>query len=66
MTIIKGSRHAPMDYNNLIVEKQERKYGDFTMTFNVPHKFEVRGGPGPAWFALLLLLFFSTIGRSSL
>lgn len=39
MTIIKGSRSPPYQ-NQQTVEKQERKYGEFTMTFNIPHSFE--------------------------
>lgn len=40
MTIIKGSRSMPFQ-NQQTIEKQERKYGEFTMTFGIPHNFEV-------------------------
>eukprot|EP01006_Ploeotia_vitrea_P043062 TRINITY_DN66689_c2_g1_i1.p1 TRINITY_DN66689_c2_g1~~TRINITY_DN66689_c2_g1_i1.p1 ORF type:complete len:585 (-),score=325.36 TRINITY_DN66689_c2_g1_i1:63-1817(-) len=39
MTIIKGKRSVPYKKTE-IVEKQERKYGDFTMTFTIPHTYE--------------------------
>ena len=40
-TIVKGTRHQP--YAELQVEKverQERTYGDFTLTFKVPQEYE--------------------------
>jgi len=40
MSIIKGSRSMPYS-SNQTVEKQERKYGEFTMTFAIPHNYEV-------------------------
>jgi len=39
ITIIKGSRSVPY-LDTQTVDKQERKYGDFTMTFNIPHDYE--------------------------
>jgi len=40
MTIIKGKRSIPYNNKTSIIESQERKSGDFTMTFNIPHNFE--------------------------
>ena len=40
MTIIKGSRHQPYGDQQPNFKKQERKYGDFTLTFGIPHNYE--------------------------
>lgn len=42
VTIIKGHRQMPYSNQHVTVEKQERKYGDFTMTYQVPQNFERR------------------------
>jgi HSP20 family molecular chaperone IbpA len=42
ITIIKGSRSVPYQESQAKIEKQERKYGDFTSTFTIPQKFERR------------------------
>jgi HSP20 family molecular chaperone IbpA len=39
MTIIKGSRSQPYPQDTTI-QKQERKFGEFTLTFNIPHNYE--------------------------
>ena len=35
-TIIKGGRSAPYAELQVVVEKAERKYGEFTQTFKIP------------------------------
>lgn len=41
VTIIKGSRSLPyLESENALIEKRERKYGDFTMTFKIPHAYQ--------------------------
>ena len=41
-TIIKGGRSAPYAELQVVVEKAERKYGEFTQTFKVPEAYERR------------------------
>lgn len=40
VTIIKGGREIPYAEKLVRVEKAERKYGDFTMTFKIPEDYE--------------------------
>jgi hypothetical protein len=43
ITIVKGNKRKLYDINNdLIAEKTERKYGEFTMTFKIPETYEKR------------------------
>ncbi len=60
-TIIKGTRVPPYK-DSQVVEKQERKYGDFTMTFNIPHDYEV-GGPMCACAVLGSMLWCRCVQR---
>lgn len=39
-TIIKGGRSAPYAELQVVVEKAERKYGEFTQTFKIPQEYE--------------------------
>jgi HSP20 family molecular chaperone IbpA len=39
-TIVKGCKNKPYEGKDLVVEKNERKYGDFTMTFKIPELYE--------------------------
>ena len=43
-TIVKGNKKKYYDVNNtdLIAEKTEGKYGEFTMTFKIPETYEKR------------------------
>eukprot|EP00164_Ancoracysta_twista_P006196 GFYU01008587.1.p1 GENE.GFYU01008587.1~~GFYU01008587.1.p1 ORF type:complete len:626 (-),score=141.67 GFYU01008587.1:72-1949(-) len=40
VTIVKGARPPPYDENSDIIERRERKYGEFTMTFRIPEHYE--------------------------
>ena len=40
ITIVKGTRRKPKDLEDGTLEKNERKYGDFTMTFKIPDIYE--------------------------
>ena len=42
MTIVKGSKRNPYtdEYEIKKMVKQERKYGDFTLTFKIPEQYE--------------------------
>ncbi|GAB5367045.1 hypothetical protein AAMO2058_001196500 [Amorphochlora amoebiformis] len=40
ITIIKGKRSIPYDRKKVTVIKQERRYGEFTLTFNIPQIYE--------------------------
>jgi len=39
-TIIKGGRSVPYAELQVVVEKAERKYGEFTQTFKIPQEYE--------------------------
>lgn len=40
ITIVKGNRKKPKDLAEGTLEKNERKYGEFTMTFKIPDIYE--------------------------
>mmetsp|Transcript_3483 Transcript_3483/g.5205 ORF Transcript_3483/g.5205 Transcript_3483/m.5205 type:complete len:700 (+) Transcript_3483:206-2305(+) len=40
ITIMKGKRSPPYDRKDVSVIKQERRYGEFTLTFNIPQQYE--------------------------
>eukprot|EP00466_Bigelowiella_natans_P016924 jgi/Bigna1/142464/aug1.70_g17172 len=40
ISIIKGRRVAPYDPSKVAVLKQERRYGEFTMTYRIPESYE--------------------------
>jgi len=40
ITIIKGIKKKPKDLESRTLEKNERKYGEFTLTFKIPDVYE--------------------------
>ena len=44
LTIVKGTKKKPSGHDEKfdVVEKTERKYGEFTMSFRIPESYERR------------------------